>query len=166
VPLEGRERLLDPDAIARTLNPSDPAAASIAAGREVFRLTAEYFESGASFAVETTLSGRTRLELLRQAKSRGFTTHLIFVATDSPERSIQRIRSRVAKGGHFVPDHEVRRRYTRSMANAREALHLVDGAKFYDNTGDGHRLVLVVKDGVEIWRAEHGPAWIDTITRP
>jgi hypothetical protein len=33
VEFEGRDRLLDPDATARGLNPSDPAAASISAGR-------------------------------------------------------------------------------------------------------------------------------------
>jgi predicted ABC-type ATPase len=42
VDFEGRDRLLDPDRIARLLNPSNPTAAAIAAGREVLRRTADY----------------------------------------------------------------------------------------------------------------------------
>ena len=54
VEFEGRERLLDPDAIARRLNPFNPSMAAIAAGREVLERTSDYFGQGVSFAVETT----------------------------------------------------------------------------------------------------------------
>jgi predicted ABC-type ATPase len=140
---EGRERLLDPDAIARGLNPLNPSAAAIAAGREVLKRTAEYLNRGVSFAVETTLSSRNRVDLIRQAKSRGYEIHLLFIALDSSERCITRVRNRAARGGHFVPDADVRRRYARSVANAALALRLADTARFYDNSGDGHRLILV-----------------------
>jgi predicted ABC-type ATPase len=42
---EGRERLLDPDAIAVRLNPLSPSASAIAAGREVLQRTEEYVNS-------------------------------------------------------------------------------------------------------------------------
>ena len=61
---EGRDRLLDPDAIARGLNPLHPSAAAIAAGREVLKRTTEYLNRGVSFAVETTLSSRNRVDLI------------------------------------------------------------------------------------------------------
>jgi len=40
---------------------------------------------------------------------------LVFV--DSPAACIARIRSRVARGGHFVSDDDVRRRFGRSLLN-------------------------------------------------
>jgi predicted ABC-type ATPase len=49
---------LDPDEIARGLNPLNPSAAAIAAGRDVLKRTADYLIRGLSFAVETTLSSR------------------------------------------------------------------------------------------------------------
>jgi len=110
-------------------------------------------------AVETTLSSRNRVDLIRQAKSRGYEIHLVFVGLDSPERCIARVRNRAARGGHFIPDADVRRRYARSLANATLALRLADTAKFYDNSGDGHRLVLVANAGVVAWRAEPVPEW-------
>jgi len=160
VDFEGRERLLDPDAIARGLNPSNPSAAAIAAGREVLKRTEHYLNRGVSFAVETTLSSRGRVELIRQAKSRGYEIHLLFIGLDSSERCIARIRNRAARGGHGVPDADVRRRYARSAANAAQALPLADVAKFYDNSGDGHRLILVANAGIVVWQAETLPAWV------
>ena len=88
-----------------------------------------------SFAIETTLSSRRRVDLLRTAKSRGYVIQLVFIAMDTPERSIARILHRVERGGHFVPDADVRRRYARSVANAASALQLADIAHFYDNSG-------------------------------
>jgi predicted ABC-type ATPase len=158
--IEGRERLLDPDAVARDLNPSAPSMAAVAAGREVLKRTADYFSQGLSFAVETTLSGRGRLELITRAKSSGYKVHLIFVGLDDPERCMLRIRNRVALGGHFVPDQDVRRRYERGVANAAQALLEVDVARFYDNSGDGHRLILVAEAGQIVWQADPLPKWV------
>jgi predicted ABC-type ATPase len=158
--IEGCERLLDPDAIARTLNPLHPEAAAIAAGREVLTRTAEYLSQGVSFAVETTLSGRGRLDLIDKAKSRGYEVRLIFVGLDSPERCVTRVRNRFARGGHSVPEEDVRRRYDRSVANALKAIRDVDAAEFYDNSGEEHRFVLATKAGEIVWRADPLPAWL------
>jgi predicted ABC-type ATPase len=160
VDFEGRRRLLDPDMIARRLNPSDPSAGAIAAGREVLKRTADYLLRGVSFAIETTLSSRNRLELIRKAKFGGYTIHLVFVGLDSPERCITRIRNRAALGGHLIPDADVRRRYARSVANAAQALRLADMAGFYDNSGDSPRLVLSAKAGKVVWQTEPTPEWV------
>jgi predicted ABC-type ATPase len=49
-----------------------------------------------------------------------------FCRIQQPGESIKRIRNRVAHGGHFVPDSDVRRRYARSMVNVPEAIRLAD----------------------------------------
>ena len=157
---EGRERLLDPDAVARALNPTDPASAALAAGREVLQRIEEYFDGRASFAIETTLSGRNWQDWIGRAKVQGYTVHLIFVALDDPERNIYRIGNRVARGGHFIADEIVRRRHARSIGNGLEAIGMVDAAKFYDNSGDRARLVLVAKGGEVVWRAKVLPEWV------
>jgi predicted ABC-type ATPase len=73
---------------------------------------------------------------------------------------VDRIVARVKKGGHFVPEADVRRRFARSIANAAQAFKLADVAEFYDNSGGGHRLVLIAKLGAVVWRAEHMPGWL------
>ena len=94
-----------------------------------------------------------------RARELGYEIHLIFVALDNPERCIARIRARSLRGGHFIPDADVRRRYKRSIANLPEALRAADIAKVYDNSGDKHRLVLTVQRGVVINRLAALPPW-------
>ena len=159
--IEGRERLLDPDAVARDLMPSDPAAAAISAGRAVLRRIEQYLSHQVSFAVETTLSSRNNVELMRRARLCAYHVRLIFVALDSPERNIQRVRDRVAKGGHFVPDEDVRRRYARSMANLKSALEVADETEVYDNSVNGHELVLMARAGQIVWCADNLPHWVN-----
>jgi predicted ABC-type ATPase len=77
--------------------------------------TAEYLKQTVDFAVDATLSGAGRLELIHRAKACGYEVFLAFAALNNPERNIARVRDRVAKGGHFVPEGDVRRRYMRSL---------------------------------------------------
>jgi predicted ABC-type ATPase len=156
---EGKERILDADAIARRMNASNPAAAAIEAGRELLKRIEEYLEQQVSFAVEMTLSSRGHRNLIREAHERGFHVRLIFTCVESAEMSIDRVRARVAKGGHFIPDEDVRRRYLRSITNCKEAIRLVDSAKAYDNCGSGHRLVLIARGGEIVWQADPLPGW-------
>jgi predicted ABC-type ATPase len=160
VDFDGRDRLLDPDAIARTLNPANPSVAAIAAGREVSRRIGAYLAGSLSFAVETTLSGKGGLGLIDRAKSRGYEFHLVFVGVDTPERCISRVRNRAARGGHFVSDVDVRRRYERAMANSGRAFRSAGVATFYDTSGDSHRLVLVGRNGKVVRRTVPLPSWV------
>jgi predicted ABC-type ATPase len=50
--------LIDPDRIAREINPSAPRSADLAAGRRAIRLFNDAVEQARSISLETTLSGR------------------------------------------------------------------------------------------------------------
>jgi predicted ABC-type ATPase len=156
---EGKENLLDTDAIAKEMNPSDPYQAALAAGREVIRRERDFIERGESFAIETTLSGSRNIATMKSAIQRQFTVRLVFICLDGPERNIRRVRDRVAKGGHFVPDDDVRRRYDRSLDNLLIALRLVNEAEVYDNSGGVHNKVLEIKSGTIIWQSPNQPLW-------
>lgn len=51
--------LLDPDAIANTLQATTTMLPPIAAARQVIKSAAEHLTKSESFAIETTLSGKT-----------------------------------------------------------------------------------------------------------
>jgi predicted ABC-type ATPase len=157
----GKDRLLDPDLLADLFDPPNPSRAAIQAGRTVLQRTAEYLDLRVDFAVETTLAGHGKLKLLVQAKKLGYAIHLVFIALNTPELCITRVRNRSARGGVFVPDREVRRPFSRSIVNAREAMKLADLAEFYDNSGRGHRIVLIAKAGTVLWRSEPLPPWLE-----
>lgn len=157
---EGRENLLDPDAIARRMNPENIQRAAVAAGREVIRRTREYLDAGVSFAIETTLSSSSILDTMRAARERGFTVYLIYVCLDTPERNVQRVGERVSRGGHDVPPVDVRRRYERSLMNLGPAVKIADEARVYDNSGEHPRKVLEACHGEIVWRDDDQPTWV------
>jgi predicted ABC-type ATPase len=159
VEFEGRENLLEPDAIALRIKPGFPQEAGISAGREVLRRTAEYVQNAESFAIETTLSGNWTNSTIKAALERSFFTRLFYICVNSPERSIRRVRERVAQGGHYVPDADVRRRYTRSLLNARRVLRMVHQGFVFDNSGAEPRPVFEMQEGRMFSVADEVPAW-------
>lgn len=65
--------------------------------------------------VETVLSTDKYRRLVLAAKALGFEIRLTYVILDSPERNIERVKLRVAKGGHAVPEDKIVERYRRSL---------------------------------------------------
>jgi predicted ABC-type ATPase len=157
---EGKADLLEADAIAKRIDPLNPRHAAVAAGREVIRRTRKYLKTSQSFAIETTLSSASMIDTMREAQKNRFAVHLVYVCLDNPERNIQRVRERVAQGGHDVPDPDIRRRYGRSLANLLDALIVADQAAVYDNSEAKPRKVLETRSGVVLWCASVQPVWV------
>ena len=85
---------------------------------------------------------------------------LYYVSVDSPDLALDRIRTRVASGGHDVPEPDVRRRFTRSRANLPAAIARTHETRLYDNTNPDrpHREVAVF-EGTSWWTVERLPGW-------
>lgn len=116
LPSEGVD-YVNPDDIAREMNPHDLTSVKIAAGREALRRIDDLMKWGKAFAIESTLSGLAYARKLEQARQMGYETILAYVYIDSADACIARIATRVKSGGHPVPDADVRRRYLRSKRN-------------------------------------------------
>ena len=101
-----------------------------------------------TIGVETVLSTDKYRRLVDKAREVGFLVWIIYVILDSPERSIERIKLRVAKGGHQVEDDDVRRRYGRSLGQFRWFLDQADQAWIYDNSGATPKQVGEKSNGV------------------
>jgi predicted ABC-type ATPase len=159
VDFAGGGDLLEADAIAARIHSGDPRKAAIAAGREVLLRTRGYLDARQDFAIETTLSGAWTMKAIRQAIERRFFVRLVYICLDSPEQSIQRIRERVAQGGHDVPDEDVRRRYARSLSNLKQIIRITNESLVYDNAGPEPRLIIEMRTGVVISEASELPSW-------
>ncbi len=72
---------------------------------------------GLDFAFETTLSGKGYVRLFHDLKKRGYKIHLFFLWIHHIDIALERIAERVAKGGHNVPEHVVRRRFNKGLTN-------------------------------------------------
>jgi predicted ABC-type ATPase len=152
--------VLDPDAVARSMQRLGVHSGSpIDAGRAVLEMAEGYLTSGSSFLVETTLSGNTYLRMTVRAKNLGYLVVLLYIGTADVSINLQRVRNRVEKGGHDVPEEDQLRRYPRSVANFRKAFELADEAIVFDNSTPKGYTKVAVKDanGVELF--ELVPEW-------
>lgn len=111
------QRYLSADLIASQLAPDDPASAEMAAGRVFLQRLAQFIAGSNNFLVESTLSGRGFRRALEKAKLAGFEITIVFVYLDSADTCVARVQERVRKGGHHVPEADVRRRFYRSLSN-------------------------------------------------
>ncbi len=105
------------DLIAQGLSPFEPETMAIRAARLMLQRIDEAVQRGESFAFETTLSGLSYLARMKRWKEEGYEIILYFLKIPSVEFAMERIRLRVAQGGHDVPEDDIRRRFVRSWEN-------------------------------------------------
>ncbi len=155
--------VLDPDAIARETNPQNPSQVAISAGREVLESWRRFIAERVSFAIETTLAGVGPLVRIREARDAGYLIHVHYVAIDTRELNIERVRRRVRQGGHGIPERDIRRRYERSLANASQVLALAERATLLDNSSHQTNTIAEIESGKVSWAARSLPAWASGI---
>jgi predicted ABC-type ATPase len=140
--------VFNPDTIAqqiRNLHPDiSPTLANAHAWQIGKSLLEQAIAQGRDYRFETTLGGRTIVQLLDQASRSGHRLHVWFCGLASPDLHLQRVRSRVAHGGHDIPEEKIRERWTRSRENLIRLLPRIDHLRLYDNSAEsdpaaGHR---------------------------
>jgi len=84
---------------------------------------------------------------------------VVFVGTASVEINIERVKTRVKKGGHDVPEEDQRRRFPRTLTNMKRLLPEADFAVILDNSAEsGYGLVAFGHKGCMHW-ADPLPEW-------
>lgn len=68
-------------------------------------------EEQLSFTFETVMSSDDKIAFMLKARASGYRTYLYFVATEDPDININRVKNRVAAGGHPVPTEKIVQRY-------------------------------------------------------
>ncbi len=106
--------------MARGLSPLDPSLSAFRAGRLVLEEARALLKAEASFAIESTLSGKSHVALIREARARGYHILLHYIVIGSATQAVERVALRVRLGGHHVPEEDVRRRFDRSRQHFME----------------------------------------------
>jgi predicted ABC-type ATPase len=135
---------LGADLIAAELCPEDTWSSRNQAGRLFSRRLSENIKQGNSLVIESTLSGLSLKRHIEKANERDYEVILVFVTLDSPQLCIERIKERVAQGGHHVPDNDVIRRFSRARENFWYHYRpLASQWSLYSNTGDAFDSIAV-----------------------
>jgi predicted ABC-type ATPase len=176
--LRQRVEYFNPDEAARRILAANPGIsqtqANSAAWHEGRRLLERAIAERLDFAFETTLGGRTITALLERAASRGFEVRVWYVGLNGPELHIARVRARVAKGGHDIPEPRIRERYDASRLNLIRLLPGLSELWVYDNSREADpdagvapepMLVLHVRRGKLVGPRDLGrtPEWAKAI---
>ena len=146
------------DDIARDLGDWRDPALQIRASREALRRGFRCIDEGRTFNQETTLPGAVLLRQLAMAKEKGFTVVLYYLGVETVELAIARVKSRVARGGHGIPEQLIRRRHASMPGALRKVLPLCDLAFFYDNT-DMFRQIALFESGEPVDLDTLVPDW-------
>lgn len=114
-------------------NPADAARAM----RDTIKDLRQAIASGESIHQETTLAGSAKSfqNLIDRAHAQGYEVTMLYVNLDSADRAVNRVASRVTKGGHGVDEADIRRRYESSRANLETLSGMVDTLRIFDNSG-------------------------------
>src|SRR5579883_3355931 len=131
----------NPDEAAKRILAANPGignyAANSAAWHEGKRLLKRAIAEHCNFAFETTLGGNTITALLERALSAGLRVRIWYVGLNTVELHIKRVRARVERGGHDIPEPTIRRRFDSSRLNLIRLLPKVTELRMYDNSQEG-----------------------------
>ena len=160
------KNFINADLIAQGMSPFSPEAAAVRAGRLMLSEIRFFSRRRDTFAFETTLSGRSYLRLIRQLKKQGYKVHVFFLAVKDVDVALSRVRDRVLKGGHDVPEAVIRRRFSRSIRNfLAEYRPLADSWYLFDNSSKmpvvialekAHKLRIIDKENYQALIARYG----------
>jgi predicted ABC-type ATPase len=118
------------------LSPLDPSAGAIKAGRLLLSEVRNSMDRHETFALESTLSGKTYVRIFQRALSLGYDLELHYLWLSNVEQAIARVRRRVRMGGHNVPTADIRRRFKRSLTHLLDDyLPLATRWAIWDNRG-------------------------------
>jgi predicted ABC-type ATPase len=130
----------NPDEAAQRIRSADPglteAEANSAAWHQGKRLLERAVAGRLDFAIESTLGATPIPALFAKAALLGIEVRVWYVGLSSPELHIARVRARVAKGGHDIPEADIRRRWETGRLNVIRLLPALTELRVYDNSGD------------------------------
>lgn len=105
---------INADEIAKEYDSNDLQKYKIKAGKEFFRRLEYSLSKDNSFAIETTMSGKYLIDVITNAKHKGFNVSLVYLFLETTDENIYRVKNRVLNGGHDVPIVDIIRRHKRS----------------------------------------------------
>lgn len=85
-----------------------------------------------------------------------------YIGVEDPEVAKERVKIRVSKGGHGIPDKDIERRYYDSLNNLNNVIEMCDEVNIYDNT-EVLREIIYLKNDKIIWRDKKIPNWGNNI---
>jgi len=129
------DQFVNADEIAKGLSPFRPESVAFEAGRIMLSRIEQLFAENQTFAIETTLAIKIYKNKIIEAREKGYQVVLLFFWLESAEMAIDRVRIRVAEGGHDIPEDVIIRRYYSGIKSLFDIyIHIVDQVMVFDSS--------------------------------
>lgn len=144
---------INADTIAQGISAGSPeqsntSVQNVRAGKIMLAQLYSAITEAKNVAFESTMSGKSWLSLFKKSRDLGYEITVCFVALSSPQLAIERVKQRVAQGGHDIPETTVERRFQRSVCGFfRTYQCLCDNWYFFDNSGSSAVLLAFKENG-------------------
>jgi predicted ABC-type ATPase len=136
--------IINPDLLTariRAVESTSLRESNLEAVRRIYSWLEASIAAHQTVGVETVLSTDKYRKLVLAAKARRFEIRLIYVILESAGLNIERVKIRVAEGGHHVAKQKIIARRERSLEQLPWFLEHADGAWLFDNSGSKPRLI-------------------------
>ncbi|MCU6790730.1 zeta toxin family protein [Paenibacillus sp. WQ 127069] len=151
---------IDPDALARRINPLQPETARVSAGKEAIRLARDCIRNHRDFSIETTLSGGYAVRLMQEARAKHFEITMFYVGLGDPNLNIERVANRVRNGGHHISSKDILHRHHSSIQNLLKHMDLVNDLLVIDNSALNGEIILEADNGRLRFQNDLLPDWV------
>lgn len=143
---------INPDEIVQRIGDWRNELDQMKAGKIAVKEIRDCISKGISFNQETTLCGKSSIATIWKAKEVGYKINMHYVGVNSAEIAKERVKERVFKGGHDIPEHLIEKRYQETLDNLVKAIPLCDQIDIYDNTTN-LTLVSQIEQGRVLWKS-------------
>lgn len=111
-------------------NPND----QFKAAKIALKVRQNCIQMSANFNQETTLCGKSILNLFKELKNKDYEIQLYYVGVNTPQIAKERVRARVAKGGHNIDERIIDKRFNETLRNLAKVFEFCDKIILFDNT--------------------------------
>ena len=138
------------DEIAQSIGDYRDRQTQVRASRIAIKMRKVHMDDKLNFNQETTLCGKSILNLFDELKENNYKINLHFVGLDSPQTAKERVKIRVSKGGHDIEPHLIDKRYYESMQNLLKVIPLCNEILVYDNTKNYELIAKITNEKIDI----------------
>jgi predicted ABC-type ATPase len=156
----GVKLFVNADLIAAGLSVFEPERAALTAGKIMLERLRDLAASRATFAFETTLAGQLYAPWLENLIHSGYSFHLVFFYVPNPEFAAERVKDRVRRGGHDIPEQTIRRRFHGGLRNFFSLYRpLATTWRLYDNSASTPPRLVAAGEGRESMQVRNLTIW-------
>lgn len=136
------KEFVNADIIAKGLSPFRPEKVAFESGRIMLKRINDLIIIGENFAFETTLATKSYKGKIIEAQKRNYKVTLLFFWLQNVDLAIERVKTRVAEGGHNIEVDVIKRRYKAGIRNLFEIyIPIVDEVYIFDNSYENQELI-------------------------